>query len=159
MSYSDEDNPLLAYDSVSTSRQQIRRLAYTTQLIIARKFSSRVSVELAPTVVHKNFVLDADDSNTLYAIGAGGRVKVTRSMAVIIDYLYNLGSFRKIDNNNGFYNTLGVGLEFETGGHVFSVMFTNAAAILESEFVSETADSWSNGGFRFSFNISRNFPL
>lgn len=159
MAYSDEENALIEFDSVSNGREMLRRLSYCGQVIIARKFSSRLSFELLPTVVHRNFVRHADDDNTIYALGAGGRVKVTRSMAVIVDYLYNLGSFRKIDNDNGYYNTLGLGLEFETGGHVFSVMFTNAAPIMESEFISNTTDSWTNGGFRFSFNISRNFRL
>lgn len=157
--YSDEVNPLLNYDSVSTSEQTLRRLSYTAQLIIARKFSSRLSMVLVPTVVHRNFVTNGSDENTVYAIGIGGRMKITHSTALIVDYMYNLGSYRAINNNNGYYNTLGAGVEFETGGHVFSMMFTNAAAIIESQYVTHTMETWTKGGFRFSFNISRTFRL
>ena len=159
MVYSDKVNPDLNYDNVSTSKQNIRRLGYTLQAIIARKFSPRLSLELAPTLVHRNFITDIQDENSLFALGVAGRIKLTRSMAVIADYIYNFNDLRKINNDNGYYNALGVGVEFETGGHVFSIMFTNAEAILEQEFIAETKSSWSDGGFRFSFNISRNFKL
>ena len=75
-------------------------------------------------------------------------------MAVIADYMFNLGSYRKINNDNGLYNAFGAGVEFETGGHVFSIMFTNAVGLLENDFLPNTTDSWSDGGFKFSFNIS-----
>jgi hypothetical protein len=159
VAYSGEDNPLFDFDTVSTATQQLRRISYSLQVILARKFSSRFSFELVPTMIHRNFVEFQGDDNTTFALACGGRIKVTRSMAVIADYVFNLGEFREINNDNGFYNTLGAGLEFETGGHVFSVMFTNAEAILESEFVTNTTRSWADGGFRFSFNISRNFKL
>ncbi len=158
-SYSDEENSLFNKDTVSASTENLRRLSYTTQIIIARKFSSRFSFELVPTIVHRNFVFNTQDDNTIYALGAGGRIKVTRSMAIIADYIYNFSELRKVNNDNGYYNALGAGVEFETGGHVFSLMFTNAEAIIESEYVSNTKKSWTKGGFRFSFNISRNFRL
>lgn len=157
--YSDEENPLFNFDTASTSTETIRRLVYTAQVIIAKKFSPRFSLELVPTLIHRNFVSHLDDENTIYAIGVGGRIKITHSMALIADYMCNLGSYRKINNDNGLYNALGAGVEFETGGHVFSLMFTNAEAIIESGYTSKTTNSWSKGGFRFSFNISRNFRL
>ena len=157
--YSNKINPDLNYDNVSSTQQNLRRLGYTFQAIIAHKFSSRLSLELSPTLIHRNFILDLKDDNSIFALGVAGRVKVTRSMAIIADYIYNFSTIRKVNNNNGYYNALGAGVEFETGGHVFSIMFTNAEAILEQEFISETKSSWSDGGFRFSFNISRNFKL
>ena len=159
MVYSGRVNPGYTYDDPSTSTEHMRRLSYTLQAIIARKFSSRFSFELLPTMVHRNFVENVEDDNNIFALGAGGRIKVTRSMAIIADYIYNFSELRKPGNDYGYYNALGVGLEFETGGHVFSIMFTNAEYILEHEFVADTRSSWSNGGFRFSFNISRNFKV
>lgn len=159
MVYSGRVNPGFTYDDPSPTTEHMRRISYALQAIIARKFSSRISFELIPTMVHRNFVENPEDDNNIFAIGAGGRIKVTRGMAIIADYIYNFSDLRKPGNDNGYYNALGAGLEFETGGHVFSIMFTNAEYILEHEFIADTRSSWTNGGFRFSFNISRNFKV
>lgn len=148
-----------AGESNAKIRQQIRRITYVSQLIIARKFSSGFSFELVPTYIHRNFVLNPVDDNGIFALGAAGRIKITKGMAIVADYTYNFSELRKINNDNNLYNALGAGIELETGGHVFSIMWTNAAGIIESEFIPNTTDSWTKGGFRFSFNISRNFSL
>ena len=155
--YSDRDNPTLKFDNASNSKQKLRKIAYAAQAIIARKVSPRVSLELVPTMIYRNFVENKNDENALYALGFAGRVKITRSMAVIVDYIYNFSDLRLPSNDNGYYNALGIGLEFETGGHVFSILFTNAESILEEEFVADTRSNWESGGIRFGFNISRIF--
>ncbi len=128
------------------------RFSYTAQLILARKFSSRFSFLLLPTYVHRNLVMDPNDDADLFSAGAGFRWKFTRSSSVIADYFY------VAPNNNlelARYNALGIGYELETGGHIFSLMFTNASGILENDFIPNTIDSWSNGGYKLSFIISR----
>lgn len=142
------------------------RLTYTTQLILARKFSSHVSLQLMPTYVHRNYVSYFDDENDLISIGAGGRIKLTKRSAVIFDYYYTLSDFRKKANSSDFfyvkqkyYAPLGLGWEVETGGHVFSIMLTNSSGIIEGDYIPNTTDNWLRGGFRFSFNISRNFRI
>ena len=107
-------------------------------------------------LIHHNFV-SAPDKNNAFALGIGGRVKLTHTFSIVMDYVYNFEQLRKPGNDNGYYNPLGAGVEIETGGHVFSIMFTNAYALLENEFITNTVDTWRKGGIRFSFNISRNF--
>jgi len=109
-------------------------------------------------MLHRNFV-NLDDKNEAFALGAGGRLRITKRMSLIADYVYNFGEYRKINNKNGIYNPLGLGLEFETGGHVFSLMFSNASAINETQFVTNTYDTWTKGGVRFCFTIARGFDL
>jgi hypothetical protein len=147
-----ENNDVLIYPKTTD------RLSYTSQLILARKFSSRISIALLPTLIHRNFVFDASDHNDIFALGGGGRFRITRSSCFIVDYFYNFDRLRKLDNGY-WYNPLGVGAEIETGGHVFTIMFTNASGIIENDFIPNTTDSWSKGGFKLSFNISRNFKL
>ena len=148
-----------AGESNAARNQQLRRITYSAQAIIARKFSSRLSLELIPTIIHRNFILNPLDDNTIIALGGAGRIRITKSMAMVADYVYNFSGLRNVDNKNGFYNPLGAGVEFETGGHVFSLMFTNATGIIENEFIPNTTDTWTKGGFKFSFNISRNFSI
>ncbi len=132
----------------------IHRLDYCGQIILARKFSPRLSFELVPTWVHRNLV-ELGDSNDIYSVGGGVRWKFTRSSAIVVDYAHNV--FPK--NRKGYQDPLGIGVEIETGGHVFTIMFTNAVGLLETDFIPNTYDSWNKGGMKFSFNISRMFKL
>ena len=63
------------------------------------------------------------------------------------------------ENGLNFYNPLGAGIEFETGGHVFDFTFTNSTAILENQFIPYTTTSWRQWRFRWGFNLSRVFSL
>ncbi len=156
--YSGKDNFVYTLDNPSKQTAFNRHFSFVSQLILSRKFSDRLSFELSPIYIHRNFV-EQQDQNESFAVGAGGRFRITKRMSVIADYVFNLGEYRKINNKNGIYNPLGLGLEFETGGHVFSLMFSNAAAINETQFVTNTVDTWTKGGTRFCFTISRIFNL
>jgi uncharacterized beta barrel domain-containing protein DUF5777 len=139
------------------------RLSYTYQAIIGRKFSSGFSLQFMPTLVHRNFVSDPDDANDVYSMGVGGRLKITKRTAIVIDYFYNVNPTNnsRSDATTGitYYNPLGIGWEIETGGHVFTIMFSNSAGIIENEFIPYTTESWLKKGFKFSFDISRDFTL
>ncbi len=129
------------------------RLTYCAQAIIARKFSSRFSMELVPSYLHRNLV-PMDDVNDLISVGAGVRWKFTRSSALIADYCFSSGRKELAQEH---FDPIGIGVEIETGGHVFSIQFTNASGILENDFLSNTVDDWIDGGIKFSFTISRMF--
>ncbi|MCW3085292.1 MAG: hypothetical protein JWP12_2658 [Bacteroidetes bacterium] len=144
----------------------LHRISYTAQLLLARKFGSRLSIELAPTYNHRNFVIGrinpdngATETNDLLSIGGGFRFKITKRFSLIADYFYTFSKYRTNNSANPFYNPLAVGVEIETGGHVFHLNFTNATGILENNFLPNTTDSWLKGGFKFGFNISRVFNL
>jgi hypothetical protein len=156
--YSGKDNFAYTFDIPSEQAALNRRFSFVSQLILSRKFSDRLSFEISPIYIHRNFV-EQQDQNESFAVGTGGRFRITKRMSVIADYVFNFGEYRKINNKNGIYNPLGLGLEFETGGHVFSLMFSNAAAINETQFVTNTVDTWTKGGTRFCFTISRIFNL
>lgn len=148
----------------STSYQNFSdRMNYVSQLIIARKFSSNFSVSLVPSYVHRNYTAFRDQ-NELFAIGAGGRLKVSKWMSLVVDYVVPFRNkeqeqYLESINSSKFYNPLGVGLEMETGGHVFHLNFTNATAIEEMQFIPETKSSWLKGQYRWGFSISRRFSF
>ena len=56
-------------------------------------------------------------------------------------------------------NSLSVGLDLETGGHVFQLHFTNSTAMIEKGFLTETTGDFFKGDVRFGFNISRVFTI
>lgn len=142
------------------------RLSYTFQAIIARKFGKRFSFEVLPTLVHRNYVTafvnaanGAEETNDIFALGVGGRLKLTRRTVLIADYFYNFSDFRINNVDMAHYNPLAIGIEIETGGHVFHMNLTNASGIIENHFIPNTRDTWTKGGYKMGFNISRVFNI
>lgn len=145
---------------VSDDFQNIDRLSYTGQLLIARKFSPNFSFQLMPTIVHKN-VVETYEENTQFALGIGGRIKLTRSLALTGEYYQN---FSKPDNDKLLedqkqYNALSLGIDIETGGHVFQLLLTNAIGLTERAFITETRDNFFDGHIHLGFNVTRTFQL
>ena len=142
--------------SIRSSKEfttDIYRLTYNLQAIFARKFSPNFSFIITPALIHRNFVF-VDDENTTISLSGGFRCKFTRSASIIADYSHTFG--RKNVGLN-YYDVLGAGVEIETGGHVFSIMFSNASGLLANDYLINTTDSWAKGGMKFSFIISRMF--
>ncbi len=134
------------------------RASYVHQLLIARKFNERLSLELNPTFVHRNMVPTELDPNDLWAIGIGGRFKLTKRISINAEYYYVIppvNDYRSIDT----YNPLSIGFDIETGGHVFQLHITNSVAMIEKGFIGETTGNWFDGGIHIGFNISRVFAL
>lgn len=131
------------------------RLFYTYQVIVGRKFSDRLSLQLSPTLVHRNLVATRAEKNDVYAIGAAGRVKLTNRLAINAEYVYVLPNQLGPD----YHNSLSVGVDIETGGHVFQLHFTNSTSMIEKGFITETVGQWEKGGIHFGFNVSRVFTI
>ncbi|MCF8304780.1 MAG: DUF5777 family beta-barrel protein [Bacteroidales bacterium] len=131
------------------------RLTYVHQLLMARKFNSRLSLQVSPTVVHKNLVETTDDPNDQYAVGVGGRYKITDMFTVNAEY------FARVNEpaTGEYYNSLSVGVDIHTGGHVFQLHLTNSKPMFYSGFISETQGDWMDGDIYFGFNINRVFTL
>ena len=149
----------------SFKKNDMQRFSYCTQLILARKFGERLSVEVLPTFQHRNFILakfneKGDvETNDLISFGGGFRFKITKRIAFICDYFYTLSKYRDNSKATPYYMPLAVGIELETGGHVFHLNFSNSSGIIENNFIPNTTDNWIKGGFKFGFNISRVFNL
>jgi len=131
------------------------RLFFTHQLIIGRKFSEGTSLQIMPTFVHQNLVALEKEPNDLFAIGFGGRQKLTKRISLNVEYYYQLPEYKL----TGRTNSLSVGFDIETGGHVFQLHFTNSPGMNERTFISDTKGEWGKGDILFGFNISRVFTI
>lgn len=131
------------------------RLNYTHQLLLARKFSEKLSVQFSPTLVHRNLVSTFAESNDVLAMGMGFRQKLSKRTSLNMEYFYT----QKSGLLDRYRNSLSVGFDIETGGHVFQLHFTNSMAMIEKGFITETTQNWADGGFMFGFNISRVFTV
>ncbi len=131
------------------------RLAFTSQLLLSRKFSESFSVEIAPMLVHKNLYDNAIDQKDLYLIGGGGRYKLSKRLSLNIDYAARLGS--KIEASP-YHNPLTVGLDIDTGGHIFQMVFSNGQPMTDVSFLSNSTGSWEGKkSLYFGFNMYRVF--
>ena len=135
------------------------RFSYLTQAIISRKFSSDFSLQAAPTVLFRNVVAPGGDEEALFALGAAARYKFTKRFGIVADYFHVFSSYRDDNPNVDYAMPLGLGFEIETGGHVFTLTFVNAKAIVENNFIPNSTSSWDEGQYRFGFTISRMFTL
>ncbi len=131
------------------------RLGYYFQTIIGRKISEAFTLQVVPTLVHKNLVVETNDENDIYSVGVGGRMRLSKRISVNWDYFYVLNPLTNIS----FQNPLSLGFDIETGGHVFQLHFSNAVGMNERAFITETVGKWGKGEVRFGFNLSRVFQI
>lgn len=131
------------------------RMYHTFQLILGRKFSEGLSLQLSPTLVHRNLVETSAERNDVLALGTAGRIKLSKRVALNAEYIYVLPD----QLAPGFRNSFSIGFDIETGGHVFQLHFTNSTSMIEKGFVTETNENWLDGGIHFGFNVSRVFTV
>jgi hypothetical protein len=131
------------------------RLYYSYQVMAGRKFNDNFSLQVAPFLVHANLVERISDKNDCFGVAVVTRLKFTKRQAITAEYAYRINTY----SYTNYYNSLGVGWEIETGGHVFQVHVTNSYGIADNQFLMFTNTKWNNMGIRLGFNISRVFTL
>ena len=129
------------------------RVSYTAQVLIAHKFSQRFTLQVMPGYTHRNKV-DFDDVNGIFSVGVATRIQINKVFGIIAD-----ATFLLADRPDGFYAPIGIGLEIDTGGHIFQLNFTNATGIIENDYIPYTTSNWEDKEFRLGFTISRTFNL
>ncbi len=129
------------------------RLSYTTQLLISRRVTNALSLELAPSFVRQNLVLEPFQAHNQVALGIGGRIKLNKRLSVNLDYVHN---FDRAESSI-YQDPFTIGVDIETGGHVFQLLFSNAQSTNEPGFISTAEGNWATGDVFFGFNIVRVF--
>lgn len=132
------------------------RMSYTMQLLLSRRVSKKLSLELAPSFVRQNLQdinLSGGRTHNQFLAAVGGRMKVSKRVSVNVEYAYNFSKHIKSVYNNPL--TLGVAIE--TGGHVFQLLFSNARGSNDSAFLTKARGDWSKGEISFGFNVVRVF--
>lgn len=129
------------------------RVSFTQQLLISRKLSEDISVQIMPTYFYEGYVDYAPQDNSQFALGFGGRVKLSKRFSLNLDYGWHLNRA----DGSPFVNPLSIGVDIETGGHVFQLHFTNAQPAFESGFLGNGVGDWGDGNIYFGFNLSRVF--
>lgn len=146
----------------------IERYSYWSQVLVARKFTEKLSLQVMPTLIHVNKVEDPSIPNQLVSLGAGGRYKISQRITLSAEYYYSLRELEDDEDDDyggsgGFSypyrNALSFGVDIETGGHVFQFHLTNARGMIEKQFIGQNVGAWEKGDIFYGFNIARTFSL
>lgn len=129
------------------------KFSFAHQILLARKFNDQFSLQLTPTLLHYNIVENVNIPNDFYSLGIGFRQRISKRVNITTEYFY------RIDKLAGYYDPLSVGVDIETGGHVFQLHVSNSNGMTQRTFINETTGSWGKGDLRFGFNINRVFTL
>jgi hypothetical protein len=127
------------------------RLAFSSQLLVSRKFSDSFSLELNPIYIHKNLYEEGLEQKNEFFVGSGARYKIAKRMSINLEYA------ARLSNCSTFENPLTLGLDIETGGHVFQMVFSNSQAMNDVAVFSRPTGDWAGGPIYFGFNLYRVF--
>jgi hypothetical protein len=130
------------------------RFIYTSQILVARKFSDRITLQANVGYNHRNFVHYTDQNGLIFA-GLSGRFRFTKTLGILFEYNHILARTQDVS----YTNHLAFGFEILTGGHAFCLMLSNSTGVTENLFIPGTTEDWLKGQFRFGFSINRRFKF
>ena len=122
------------------------------QLILNTLLGERVAVGLVPTYLYNPRILDLDEESAL-ALGLVGQLYATSSMSLFVEWLV---SEERADQEN---DPATFGVELETRGHFFKLIFTNQARLNPTQYLGGTSTDFEPEEWRFGFNIQRLLPF
>ncbi|SHG47958.1 DUF5777 family beta-barrel protein [Chryseobacterium vrystaatense] len=127
------------------------RLSYLTQALISRRFNDKFSLQFTPSFIHKNLYDPAIEDKNQFLTGLGGRYKISKRISINAEYFVNF------DNHSFYKNPLSLGMDIETGGHVFQLLFSNSQINSDIGYLSNAVGKWGKGQIFFGFNLYRVF--
>jgi hypothetical protein len=133
--------------------QFYNRLAYTTQLLISRKFTEAFSFEITPVYIHKNLYDETTERENQFVLGIGARYKFTKRLSMNLEYAPRIDA----PENTVYHDLLSVGLDIDTGGHIFQLVFSNCQTLNDVYVFSNATGKWNGGSLYFGFNLYRVF--
>ena len=155
MYYTAQHDPNEATNGYDIYSPGSNRLSYNYQVIVGRKFNSNFTLQAAPWMVHHNLVEKSEDKNDMFGVAFASRYRFAKRHALTFEYGWRINEYATQE----YFDSMGIGYELETGGHVFQIHVTNSFGIVESQYFVHTESSWEDGGIRIGFNISRVFTL
>jgi hypothetical protein len=135
----------------------VHRLSYNLQVLIGSKLSENIAAQVGAAWTYRNNVF-SNDTNDLPSLSAVFKYQFSKVFALIVDANFPISEIRT--PQEGYYNPIGVGFEWETGGgHVFQINLTNASGLMETDYLPYTRSNWGDGEYRIGFTISRGFKM
>jgi hypothetical protein len=149
-----------AFTDLTRDNYTSSRMTYAFELLMARKFTKWLSIQLMPAMVHRNLVATSTDHNDIFSLGGGAQVKASNRVAFEAEYYYLFpNQIQQTGSLPPLHNSFSFGVDIETGGHVFQIFLTNSEGLIEEYFIPGTTGDWLNGDIYLGFTISRMFTV
>lgn len=128
------------------------KLTFTTQLLIARKFTRNLSFQISPTFIQRKTAVSLLDDKNQFAIGFGGRYKVGNHVSIVSEYYYVTDPLKAIDTKGAF----SLGANWELSDIMLQFKMTNTPNFVEDSFITQTRKpfNFKDGNFFFGFHAT-----
>ncbi len=148
IAYRSERNPPLVDINRFDNFQD--QLSFTTQLLLARKFTPQFSAQISPTYIHRSSSAFEDDPNNQFAIGVGGRYKIGGHVSIVSEYYYLINPLESITT----YDAFALGVNWELSDVMLQFKLTNTWFFSEEAFITQTPNNFNfnDGNLTFGFN-------
>jgi hypothetical protein len=150
-------------DTIEANKLGWNKFSYMHQLLIARKFSSKFSLQLMPTLIHYNLVpYGYENSNNIFSMGLGGKYQLGKNKALTFEYAHQFNMYDNVISKTGaiinyYPNLVSLGMEFNTGGHIFQFYVGNTTAATNIDQLSRNVQLIKDGQFALGFRLNRSF--
>jgi hypothetical protein len=141
------------------------RFSFIHQLLVARKFSEKFSLQLTPSLIHYNYVpYGINNTNNVFSVGVGGRYKLTHKTAISFEYTRQLNGYKNLlDESASAVNYVpdlfSLGYDWDTGGHIFQFFFTGSSAATNIAQLSQNTNEVRLSNFSLGFNLNRSYGI
>ncbi|MBQ4819418.1 DUF5777 family beta-barrel protein [Aquimarina sp. MMG016] len=128
------------------------KMAYTSQILIARKFTPQFSLQLSPTFIHRASSAFDEDPHNHFAVGFGARYKIGGHISIASEYYYVVNPLKSIET----YDAFSLGVNWEMSDLMLQFMMTNTRGMVEDAFILQTPNNFNlnDGNFIFGFNAT-----
>lgn len=154
-----------ASDGPSPDDLTWNRFSYVHQLLIGRKFSDKISLQLIPSLIHYNHVpYGIKNTNNIFNIGLGGRYKLSHKTALTFEYSRQLNGYKNLLDEgasavNYVPDLVSIGYDWDTGGHIFQFYLTSTTSSLNATQLSANQNDFKKGNFSLGFTINRSYGI
>ena len=154
-----------ASDGPSPDDNTWNRFSFMHQLLVARKFSEKFSLQLNPTYIHYNIVpYGINNVNNIFSMGLGGRYKLSHKTAITFEYSHQFNGYKNLlDESASAVNyvpdLVSLGYDWDTGGHIFQFFFTSTTSSQNIAQLTTNTNDFAKGNFSLGFTINRSYGI
>lgn len=134
------------------------RFSFFNQLIVARRFGPKFSLQIAPNISHYNLV-EQGMKNDKFSLAIGGRYKVGLQTSILFDYNHPFNPKNSTNPLSDVKSGVALGVEFSTAGHAFQIFVGNYSGIVNQKDYMYNQFDFFKGDMLLGFNITRAYSF
>lgn len=129
------------------------RLSYLAQVLLARRCTDWLSLQIAPTWLHRNLTQRIVEPNGLAVAPVAAEFRLSSRLSLSAEYLLRFNTNGLTELSPGF----GFSIDLTSARHAFQLQFSNATQVLEYRNFPGLTVPFGSAGMFFGFHVVRNF--